>query len=219
MNLTLITDATPELEPLSVLEVEQYLRLDNLTEADTLAILITATRLLAESANGRQLAQKQWRLSLDRFPNTRNVFSYPYSSQYTDPMLFQFAVGPSYIELLDPTVTVDTFTYKTGDGTVVPMVLNTDYIVDLSKHPAVVCPPFGKTWPTTTNGLWPSSAVNITFTAGFTPDTVPTSIKQGMMLLISQMFEQRMPFDALRTVAEIPYSVTALFAVGKIWRF
>lgn len=219
MNLTLITDATPEQEPLTTDEMEQYLRLDNMVDADTLAILITATRLVAESANGRQLAEKQWLMTMDRFPDTQHVFSYPFSSQYTDPMMFQFAVGPSFIQLLEPTTSVDSVSYKTGAGTVIPMVVDVDYVVDLTKHPAVICPPFGKTWPDTTNGLWPSSAINITFTAGFSPANVPLSIKQGMMLLISQMFEQRLPFDALRTVAELPYSVTALFAVGKIWRF
>jgi len=219
MNLTLLQDAAAADEPLSVGEAQQYLRLRPGDDEITLSALITATRLLAEEANGRQCSKKQWRLALDRWPNTQNVFTYPYSSQYTDPVLFQFQVGPSFIELLDPLISVDAVRYKTSDGTVITAVEDTDYVVDLDKHPGVICPPYGKTWPSPSQGLWPSSAVQIDFTCGFTPENVPVSIKQGMLLLVSQMYEQRVPFDDIRSVAEIPFGVTALFNVGKIWRF
>lgn len=219
MSLTLAQDSTFDQEPLTTDEARAYLRLASGADESTLKTLIVAARNLAESANGRQVTRKQWKLTLDRWPNSQNLFAYPYSTQYTDPITFQFQVGPSFIQLLDPLVSVDSVVQKTSDGANSTLTVNTDYIVDLLKHPGVICPAFNKTWPFPSQGLWPSSAITITFTSGFLPAEVPLNIKQGMLLLISQMYEQRVPFDDIRTVAELPYSVTALFAHEKIWKF
>jgi hypothetical protein len=112
---------------------------------------------------------------------------------------------------------VDSFTWKAADGTVTTLTEDTDYIVDANKHPGIVCPAPGKCWPS--GDMWPSSAVQITFTAGFTPDTVRATIKQGMTMLVSQWYEARIPFEAVRFVAEIPFSVTSLFRNNALWKF
>jgi hypothetical protein len=218
MNLTLITDAGIADEPLQVTDAGDYLRDVPAEDVATVQRLITAARLEAENENGRELARKQWTLVLDHFPRGKWVSSCRFDGYgQAGSRVFALGAGAHYIELLDPLVTVDSFTYKKSDGTVVPMVLNTDYIVDVMKHPGIVCPASGTTWPG--DDLWPSSAVQLTFTAGMTPDQCPEGIRQGMRLLVSEWFENRLPFANVRFIAEMPFSVTNLFRNKKLWRF
>src|SRR5450432_719100 len=63
------------------------------------------------------------------------------------------------IELRDPLASVDLFQYKDSNGAVTVMAENTDFIVDTSRHPGFVSPPYYKTWPPFAS--WPSSAMLI----------------------------------------------------------
>ena len=219
MNLTLIQDAQAADEPLTLEEAKDYLRLPQEPGEDdnTVTRLIAAVREIAETQSGRHQARKQFTLALDAFPTSQGLFTWPYATQYTDPILYQFKVSPSYIELLDPLVSVDSFAYKKSDETPITMIAGTDYVADTLKHPGIVCPPYNKTWPG--EAVFPSSAVQITFTCGYLPSEVPTAVKQGMLLLISQLFEKRIPFETIRFVAEVPFNVTALLSAKKLWKF
>jgi hypothetical protein len=218
MNLTLVTDTTPDQEPISVDDAKDYLRLDTDSDDNTIQALITAARLEAENEQGRECSRKQLMLALDRFP----LAGLP--GEWWLPLLaphgtrnYRFGFDGRIIQLLDPLVTVDAFTFKDSTGTVNPLAENTDYIVDPLKHPGIVCPMVNTEWPTA--DLWPSSAVQLTFTCGPTPVMCPATIKQGMLLLVSQWYEGRIPFEAIRFVAELPFSVTSLFRNNKLWRF
>ena len=221
MNLTLLTDAGILDEPLLVTEAGDYLNQVPDSDLTLVQSLITAARLEAENENGRELAVKQWMLVLDRFPTGGGLLAAAFYGYYGYALegrrTYNFNVDPRFIELLDPLVSVDKFTYKKSDGTVVTLVEDTDYVVDKLKHPGIVCPVYGAQWPGDT--LWPSSAVQITFTAGFTPDQCPANIVQGMKLLIVEWYEQRVPFAAIRFVAEMPFSVSNCFRTKKLWRF
>jgi hypothetical protein len=230
MELTLVQDATAATEPVSLTQAKSYLLIDNDTTQDgTIQTLITAARLEAEKEHGRELSPKQWLLTFDSFPQHyyREEVSPALQPPYGD-LTYWFAIAPNFIRLLDPLLSVDAFTWTDNNGNVTAMVENTDYIVDTNKHPGVVCPTYGNTWPT--GPFWPSSAVQITFTAGFgpaapswntglTPAPCPLHLQQGMSLLISQWYEGRIPFEAIRFVAELPYSVSSLFRNNKLWKF
>lgn len=215
MNLTLITDAAPAGEPISVTDARAYLRIDGEGDTDQLQAMISAARLEAEYEHGRELARKQWRLSMDRFVSRYEACGYG-GRTYAIGAFMQ--LGGDGIALLDPLVSVDSFTYRKIDGSTVTLVKDVDFIVDTDKHPGAVYPAPGKQWPDA--DPWPSSAVQITFTAGVTPDTCPATIKQGMLLLVTQWYEARIPFDPnSRFMTELPHSVTALFRNGKLWQF
>lgn len=220
MNLTLVTDSTPDQEPVSLAEAKAYLRQDSSADDETIQSLITAARLEAENENGRECSTKQWLFALDRFPPA-GCWDGASSPCYTAFNGWwgtrQVGFVGSVITLLDPLVSVDAFEWTDDTNTPNPLVANTDYIVDLNKHPGIVCPTYGNQWPA--GPFWPSSAVQITFTAGFGPDTIPGNIKQGIMMLVSQWYEARIPFEAVRFVAEIPFSVTSLFRNNKLWKF
>lgn len=213
MNLTLVTDATADQEPLSLKEALDYLRIEHNLDNAQVQTMITAARIEAELESGREQARKQWRLTLDRFPvGYSEWMGLPVK---VNGMNYWCKADGVKIVLLDPLATVDAFTYRKATGDVVTMVADTNYIVDTDKHPGIVIPASGQ-WPT--DELWPTSAVQLTFTAGATPETVGANIKQGMMLLVSQWYEDRIPFTAIRFAAELPFSVTSLFRNGKLWR-
>lgn len=216
MNLTLLQDSTADQEPISVADAQGYLVLDPTLDQAQIQTMITAARLEAENENGRELSVKQWKLALDSFTPWGGVDHWMGWPTW-DGRTYEFGCTRERITLLDPLVSVDAFTYKKADGTVVTLVENTDYIVDTLKHPGIVCPAPNTSWPG--DDLWPSSAIEITFTAGMEPAACPSTIKQGMLLLVSQWYEGRLPFEAIRFVAELPFSVTSLFRNNKIWRF
>jgi hypothetical protein len=222
MNLTIITDTTPEQEPISVQDAKDYLRLDTSFDDGTIQGLITAARIEAENEQGRECARKQFMLALDSFPTVGlwagvgGPFWLEIAAAY-GTRAYQFSTSNGRISLLDPLVSVDAFTYTDSAGTVHTLTENVDYIVDKLKHPGIVCPMVGTQWPTA--DLWPSSAVQITFTAGPTPVMCPANVKQGASLLVSQWYEGRIPFEAIRFIAELPFSVTSLLRNGKLWKF
>ncbi len=217
-SLNLVADAGVADEPVSLAEAKAYLRLeDSFTDDDDqIQTMITAARLEAEAASGRELAAKTYLLTFDRFPTNYATLrvAYPIASSLE---VYQFALSPQSIGLLDPLVAVDWVKYTQSDGAVVTMAPSTDYIVDTNKHPGIICPPYGGSWPTA--DLAPSSAVQVQFKAGRPPANVPLRYKQGILLLVGQWYERRIPFEAIRFVAELPFSVTSLFTADRLHRF
>lgn len=217
MNLTLLQDATAEQEPLQVSDIETFLVVDSASVTADLQLMITAARLEAENENGRELAQKQWKLVLDHFPRNHCWDSFGLTPVQFNERPYNFYFADGSIQLLDPLISVDAVTYKKSDGTVVTLAEDTDYLVDVNKHPGELCPTYGNQWPT--DILWPTSPIEITFTAGMTPSQVPAAIKNGMKLLISEWYENRLPFSGVRFIAEVPFSVRSAFQYNKLWKF
>lgn len=176
-TLTLIgsSPATAYDEPISVSEMAHYLSLPetlNYAEESQLAVMIAAARDQAEQCQNRDLVLKQWEMNHDYF--------------WTEE-----------IELRSGLVSVELVKYKDSDGNETTLVENTDYLVDTKKEPGLIMPTYGNTWPSFTP--WPSSAVTIQFTSGKTSTSVfwtgghGQKIKIGMMMLVSEWYNNRLP--------------------------
>jgi uncharacterized phiE125 gp8 family phage protein len=203
-SLSLTESSPPQSfsEILTLAEVKSYLRLPDRSPADQaeddeLMSLIVAAREQAEILQGRDLIKKQFDLSLDYWFNYR-------------------------IELRDPLASVDLFRYKDSSGAVTTLAENSDFIVDMSRHPGFVSPPHNKTWPTFAS--WPSSAILIRFTSGYAPSSpfwsdAGARVKNGMKLLINNWYHNRLPFEkGMDAAAEYPYAVTACLSYGSLVR-
>jgi len=179
-TLTLL-DASPAGafdEPLSLADVRRVLNLperspSNPEEDIELEGHISAARDRAEQLQGRDLVRKHWELSLDYWPCNE-------------------------IELRAPLVSVELVKYRDSDGNDTTLVQNTDYIVDTKKQPGIIMPPYNDSWPSFT--AWPSSAITIYFTSGYESDAkwwdgMGAQIKRGMLLLISEWWNNRLPFS------------------------
>src|SRR6185369_1370433 len=76
MNLTLLK--APVSEPVTLKDVEGQVRLTDLSaEAETVELIITAVREVAEGTTKRALVTQQWELSLDNFPSGRMPITLP----------------------------------------------------------------------------------------------------------------------------------------------
>ncbi len=236
MNIKLITDAGDE--PVSVEEAKRQVEYTASDKDTDLAAYITAARMQAEVYNGRRFTLQRWDLALDTWPGSPmtgiSALPNPYFGFWPSDAYRLLASGPrpelNGIALPAPLVSVESVTWKDAAGAPHSLAENVDYIVDTWKEPGLICPAANANWPVA--ALWPSSAIHIQFTAGMVPSAdayasahptlaavreVPRNIRQGILLLVTQWFENRVPFESIRFVAEIPYSVTSLFTSDKLW--
>jgi uncharacterized phiE125 gp8 family phage protein len=201
-SLTL-TNSSPVqsfVEPFALDEVKSFCKIPVRSPTDPdedeyLTELISAARVQAEYLQGRDLVVKQWDLTLD--------FWLDY-----------------FIRLRSPLNSVDLFTLRDNSGAYTTLVENTDFIVDAKKSPGLVAPPYNMMWPVFTP--WPSSAILIRHTTGFSNDSVfwqadGRTIKVGMKRLINEWFTGRLPFDRnLDPARELPFGVSMLLSQGTL---
>lgn len=177
-------------EPLTVSEVEMHLGLTAPSPADSaytaeLEMFIAAAREQAEIFQCRDLVAKQQDLTLDYW-------------------------SCEAIQLRQPLSTVDLVRYRDSNGNYTTMVEGTDYIVDLVR--GCILPPFNRNWPMFTP--WPSSAILIRFTCA-APRYLPKPVKIGMLRLISDWFNDRLPFSTGADAARgYPLRLQVLLAAG-----
>jgi hypothetical protein len=195
LSLTASSPVQVFTEVLTLPEVIKFLELpvrdpEDAAEQAMLEGFIAGAREQAEFLQGRDLVVKSYDLALDQFP--------------------------CEIELREPLVGVDLVKYRDSDGAYTTLVENTGYIVDLAR--GLVVPLYGESWPSFTP--WPSSAVLVRFRSGLTSTDAfwadaGARIKIGMKHLISEWFNNRLPFElGASAVQEYPYTVTALLSAG-----
>jgi uncharacterized phiE125 gp8 family phage protein len=165
-------------------------------EDDYILSLITTAREYCEDYQHRALATQTWELVLDKFPTNKD-----------------------YIELpLPPLKSVTSVKYIDYAGVSATMTASTSgYFVDTDSEPGRVCLSYCINWPTFTE--YPYGAVHIRFVAGHTgtaPDVIPYKTKQAMLMLISYMYENRLP-SAQNIDQEFKNAVESLLDGNKIY--
>jgi uncharacterized phiE125 gp8 family phage protein len=184
--MPLLQTAAPSLEPVTLADMKNYLRVDSdLTADDALiTLMISTARAYAESQTGRSFISQGWRLVLDSFP------SYGITG-------VQWGVGyshPRQAILLEkgPVINVASIVYTAMDGSTVTITSPAapDYAVDLTGPVPRITPGFGKIWPIPLPQI---GAVAINYTAGYgtTAASVPEGIRQWLMLRVATMYENR----------------------------
>jgi uncharacterized phiE125 gp8 family phage protein len=194
---------TPEIvegpydEPVTLTQAKAHLRVDTSDDDTYISALITAARQHAEDFCQRSFTQRRYRLTLDSFPVSRDY--------------------PIYLPM-GPVQSVDHIKYYgTGSPSGLVTWSNEDYIVDTSQVPARVTP--------ATDGVWPSdveqriAAVQIQYVAGYQSDSssptdyaanVPGPVKQGILMLIGHLYENRQDAVVGRIVSDMPFASQAL---------
>lgn len=184
---------------MSIAQAENYLRVENGLSPDTdqqddIALMISSARAAAETLQGRDLVRKQWDVVMDYWPGWQ-------------------------IELRDPLVSVDSFSYTDSAGVETTMVEGTDFIVDAAKSTPILMPAENKFWPSFRPRR--SSAILIRFTAGYLPTdqwwkgNPGAQVHRGMLLLVSNWFDNRLPFTrGIGNIEEFPFAVTRLLSAG-----
>lgn len=214
-----LTDSSPAqnfVEPLTVQQVKDFLRISNTAEDGMIPTFITAARVAAEGEQHIDLIPKQWDLHLDLLLGYDSIAGAAYPLRFNS--IYNFGVGYE-IYTRFPLTSVDLFEYTDSTETTTPLVegVNGDYLVDTNR--GLVIPPWGKVWPFFTPR--PTSSVLLRFTSGYRASHPYWSnngamVLMGMKLLIAGWFENRIPFDpSLRgSVEEYPYTISYLLGYG-----
>jgi uncharacterized phiE125 gp8 family phage protein len=168
-SLRLVT--APTVEPVTLSEAKQHLRVTDDADNAYITNLIVAARQAVESGESwsleRSLINSTWRLTLDGF-----------------------AARVSVIELPRPPVaSITSITYDDA-ANVEQTLASNRYRLLSDAEPARVMPIYNDEWPEAIN--YPGS-VRITYVAGYgaTAATVPQAIKQAVLLLVGDMYENR----------------------------
>jgi uncharacterized phiE125 gp8 family phage protein len=169
----------PAIEPVSLSEAKDFLRIIADDEDELLGTLITAARLMIEAASGRLLIEQAWRIVLDAWPQ-----------------------GGEIRLPLSPLRSLAAARVHPAAGAAEPVAPSSLTLVEGSDPPLIRV-----AGPVPVPGRARSS-IEVDLIAGFgaTRDTVPAPLRQAVLRLACRWFEHRgdvVSRDAMRLPAEI----------------
>jgi len=186
MSLELVT--APTVEPVSLQEAKDHLRVDNDVEDALIEALIAAARQHLDGRDGwlgRQLMTATWDLTLNDFP------------------------GPDFIRLpLPPIQSITSITYVDTAGASQTFEAS-KYSLSADKHwrPRVDLA-HNESWPSTRNQR---DAVTVRFIAGYgVQRDLPAPIRAAMLLMVGNLFENREEINIGNIVNLIPTAAALL---------
>lgn len=167
--MALVLISPPPVEPVTLAEMKQALRVDTAdTSQDSFILdLVMQARSFVERETKRQLVAATWQLLLDFFPGYIDLklagakVSSPFVSGSNAVLVgIRYALEAPF----PPVNSISSFSYQDANGNVTQMVEGTNYIKDLLSNPARLTPPFGQMWPVARVVV---NAVQITFICGY----------------------------------------------------
>ena len=184
-GLTLVTP--PAVEPITLDEAKNYLRVDITDDDALIETYITAARQACEAFIRGCLITQTWRVSFDGFPdNFRQAIEIPVEPLQTVTSVKWFDQNNAETDLV---------AWANGSG---------DYILDTDSEPGRLVLPPNQVWPGVS--LWPVSPVQVVVTAGFGSSgaNVPAAYINGMRMCIAHWYENR---SAIETTGAVPKEV------------
>lgn len=183
MNSSLVVITPPTVEPVSLAEAREWLRLesDDTQNTTVLGMLIQAMREYAEELTGRAFCQRTLELRMDALPTE--------------------------IELPYPPLQSVEFVKYTDDDEVLQTLAADQYQVDTAREPGLIVPAWSaRTWPT---AIAIPNSVRIRFVAGDydggSPTVpVPAKLRLWMHQRIATLFENREALVVGSTVQPLP---------------
>ena len=167
-------EIAPVEEPVELREAKVHMSME---EGETIedeyidGILIKAAREYVESITAHALLDQTWSYYLNEWPEGDEILL-PYP-----PLIW--TVADSYIK------------YTDSDGTETTMP-TTDYIIDTDRKPGRIVLEYGEVWPSVS--LYPKNPIHIYYDCGWTdPENVPAMLKAAILLVTSDMYENREP--------------------------
>lgn len=174
MRFRSITRTTqPTIEPVTLAEAKQHLRVDSNDDNAYIVGLVRAAREWVEEYLDRTLILTQWTVRADRFPpDSTDEIELPRPPMATS--------GAS---------TAVSVTYTLENGTTAAYSTSL-FRVDRHSTPGAVKPLYGQTWPPHRQD---DNSLAITYWAGYGANStdVPQGIKNAMLLYVTELYEKR----------------------------
>jgi uncharacterized phiE125 gp8 family phage protein len=180
MATKLIT--APILEPLTLTQAKEHLRVDYTDDDTYITALITVARRYCENYQNRAYITQTWEVTFDSFPQTPFDVPKPPLQSITS------------IKYYDTTDTENTYS-------------SSNYYVDTYSQRGRVSLNHSITWPGTT--LRPINGVIVRFIAGYgaLATDVPNEVIHAMKILIAEWYENRTPIGDNMPISERSYKV------------
>ena len=205
-GLTVITP--PTIEPVTLQEVKEYLRVDDATDERVVRPFIDSARRFCEEHTGRALMTQTLKLSLDAFEDS---FDPLWEGLRTGPYMNNYK---NYVVLPRSPVASVTHLKTFNDAGTATTFASANYVLDLAREPSRIVLKKGFTFPT---DLRVANAIEVTYVAGYTSQyLVPEPIKLGIMQHIAYLYEHR--GDMYNASAPYPPMLKALYAPYVIHR-
>jgi len=183
----------PAIEPISLQEAKDHLRLD-FNDDDSLieSLLIPAARQFAEDYTHRALITQTLEYSLDDFTKTIKLPKPP----------LKYVISINYQDLTQTIVTLDP----------------TQYQAYPEDTPAIICQSYGTIWPV---ALPVKNAIKIRYIAGYgNPQDIPATLRAAMLLIIGHLYENREENTiASGTIQTLPMGVKSLLNPHRLVSF
>ncbi|MEL6661130.1 MAG: head-tail connector protein [Bacteroidota bacterium] len=168
----------PQVEPVSLDDAKNHLKVDFSTDDTLIEVLITAAREVAEDYTNQKFITQTIEETFNSFPSSTPL------SPYCE---LQLAFGPL--------IQVVSIRSLNSEGTYDEAIDQENYTASDTITPPVVIPKLDYSWPTTVDH---PEAVKVVYHAGFgaAATDVPKGIKQAMLLMIGYWYENRI--DSVR---------------------
>jgi hypothetical protein len=177
----------PTVDPVSMDEAKDHLRVDHDDEDDTIAAVIRAATRRAELHCNRSFITQTRRLYLDFFPPGGVRYG---RLAYGERTIEQGGSNSAIRLPHGPVQSVSSIQYYDTSG--VQQTLSSSlYQLDAKSLYARVVPAPDESWPDTEDERL--NAVTVTYVAGYgtTASTVPDPIRQAVLLMVGDLYEHR----------------------------
>lgn len=185
----------PAIEPLTVKEAKDHLRVDHGDDDSYIEPLITAVRDHAETYTGRSLITQTWDYWVNTFPPNGTWLELP----------------------LPPLQSVTSVKYTDTDG-VQQTLTSSVYTVDTNAEAGRITLAYNESWPTVRDV---PNAVEIRFVSGYgaTAQDVPEGIRHAMRMLLGHFYERRETTLVGVPIVGVPQSYEWLLTPYRVMRF
>lgn len=181
----------PTIEPITLAEAKNHLRVDTNNDDVYIETLIKAVRRYTEDTTSLAFLTQTWTLKLDCFPDVIEIYRTPVQS-----------------------VSSITYVDVSGDTQTLP---TSDYYVDTDSMLPRIMPAYGEVFPSVFPRPLP---VTVTFIAGNTTAAlVPEQFKQALLLLLGHYYENRELLITGTFVQSVPMAYDFLMNPYKLPRF
>lgn len=181
----------PASEPVSVAEAKAHLRIEHSLDDTQIGVLIAVATATVQEMCWRALVTQTWELVLGGFPEGGEV---------------ELPRGVL--------ASIESVKYIDSDG-VEQTLATSEYEADTDSVPGKLRLAHDKSWPSTRCQY---DAVRVRYLVGTAAASVPTPLKQAVLLLVSEMYEHRTP-TVFGQTSQVPFAVDALTAPYSLRRF
>ncbi len=181
----------PELEPVTLFQAKEQLRLESDADNDYVDGLITTAREHIERVCWRGLVTQTWELVLPAFPEDGT------------PLPMGNLASITSIKYIDTAGVEQT-------------LAGSEYEADTDSVPGTLRLAYGAEWPEARD-QW--DAVRIRYVVGWAVASVPKPLFHAIMLIVSQLYEHRTPEVTGTIIAKVQLSLDALLAPFELRSF